>query len=54
MAVVSQRARARRAYGDEFWDLAFHFRRRVAWWHILSSYSELFRCAEQVRTPVSE
>ena len=38
----------------KFRDLAFHFWRRVDWWHILSSYSELFRYAGQVRTTVSE
>ena len=36
------------------WDLAFHFFRRVDWSHKVTSHSELFRCAEQVRTPVSE
>jgi hypothetical protein len=50
---VANLPRQARAQG-KFWDLAFHFWRRVAWSHKVTSYSELFRCAQQVRTPVSE
>ena len=43
-----------RGHWRKSWDLAFHFFRRVDWSHKVTSYSELFRCAGQVRTPVSE
>jgi hypothetical protein len=39
---------------NKFRDLAFHFLRRVDRRHNFSSYSHLFRYAEQVRTTVSE
>ena len=40
--------------GGKFRDLAFHFFGRVDWSHKVTSYSELFRYAGQVRTPVIE
>ena len=42
------------AAAPRFWFLSGHFFPRVAWSHKVTSYSELFRCAQQVRTPVSE
>jgi hypothetical protein len=37
----------------EFWVLPGHFRRRVEWWHKVSSYLHLFRWSQQVVTPVT-
>jgi hypothetical protein len=48
-----QTSRQTRARG-KFRDLAFHFWRRVAWSHKVTSYSHIFRYAGQVRTTVSE
>ena len=47
---TSHQTRAR----GKFRDLAFHFWRRVAWSHKVTSYNHIFRYAGQVRTTVSE